>query len=109
MKKMLLTLNIYEGRIIAKTYTAESIDLSFGVIEDVINALDFEHININDNKELIKVVLKCKDQIKPFLMDIFDGLTADEIRNTRTQNLIEVFRGLYSAAVGELGAVGSKN
>lgn len=106
---MELKLHIYEGRKIAKTYTAESVDLSFGVIEDVLDALDFESMKTGDNKEMAKMILKCKDQIKPFLMDIFDGLTADEVRHTRTQNLIDVFRGLYSYAVGELGAVGSKN
>lgn len=106
---MELKLHIYEGRKITKTYTAESIDLSLGVIEDVIAAFDFEHIDINDKTAMIKTVLKCKDQIKPFLMDIFDGLTAEEVRKTRTQNLIDVFRGLYSAAVEELGLIGSKN
>lgn len=106
---MELKLHIYDGRKIAKTYTAESIDLSLGVIEDVIAAFDFEHIDINDKTAMIKTVLKCKDQIKPFLMDIFDGLTAEEVRKTRTQNLIDVFRGLYSAVVEELGLIGSKN
>jgi hypothetical protein len=106
---MELKLHIYEGRKIVKTYTAESIDLSLGVIEDVIAAFDFEHIDINDKTAMIKTVLKCKDQIKPFLMDIFDGLTAEEVRKTRTQNLIDVFRGLYSAVVEELGLIGSKN
>lgn len=106
---MELKLNIYDGRKIVKTYIAESVDLSFGVIEDVLDALDFESMKTGDNKEMAKMILKCKDQIKPFLMDIFDGLTADEVRHTRTQNLIDVFRGLYNYAVGELGAVGSKN
>lgn len=106
---MQLTLNIYDGRKIVKKYTAESIDLSLGVIEDVIAAFDFEHIDINNKTAMIKTVLKCKDQIKPFLMDIFDGLTAEEVRKTRTQNLIDVFRGLYSAVVEELGLIGSKN
>lgn len=106
---MELKLHIYEGRKVVKTYTAESIDLSFGVIEDVIDALDFENMKTGDNKEMAKMLIKCKDQIKPFLMDIFDGLTAEEVRHTRTQNLIEVFRGLYNYAVSELGVVGSKN
>lgn len=106
---MELKLHIYEGRKVAKTYTAESIDLSFGVIEDVIDALDFESMKTGNNKEMAKMLIKCKDQIKPFLMDIFDGLTAEEVRHTRTQNLIDVFRGLYNYAVSELGMVGSKN
>ena len=106
---MEIKLHIYEGRKVVKTYTAESVDLSFGVIEDVIDALDFENMKTGDNKEMAKMLIKCKDQIKPFLMDIFDGLTADEVRHTRTQNLIDVFRGLYNYAVSELGMVGSKN
>jgi hypothetical protein len=106
---MELKLNIYEGRKVAKTYTAESVDLSFGVIEDVLDALDFESMRSGDKVELAGMIVKCKDQIKPFLMDIFDGLTAEEVRHTRTGNLVEVFRGLYEYAVGELGAVGSKN
>lgn len=106
---MELKLHIYEGRKIVKTYIAESVDLSFGVIEDVIDALDFESMKTGDNKEMAKMLIKCKDQLKPFLMDIFDGLTAEEVRHTRTQNLIDVFRGLYNYAVSELGMVGSKN
>lgn len=106
---MELKLHIYEGRKIVKTYIAESVDLCFGVIEDVIDALDFESMKTGDNKEMAKMLIKCKDQLKPFLMDIFDGLTAEEVRHTRTQNLIDVFRGLYNYAVSELGMVGSKN
>lgn len=106
---MELKLHIYEGRKIAKTYTAESIDLSLGVIYDVIDAFDFESMTSGNNKEMFKAIIKCKDQIAPFLMDIFDGLTADEVRHARTQNLIEVFRGLYNYAISELGIIDSKN
>lgn len=106
---MELKLHIYEGRKIVKTYTTGSIDLSLGVIYDVIDAFDFESMTSGNNKEMFKAIIKCKDQIAPFLMDIFDGLTADEVRHTRTQSLIEVFRGLYNYAISELGIIGSKN
>lgn len=106
---MELKLHIYEGRKIIKTYEAESIDLSFGVIEDVLNAFDFEGMTSGSNAEIAKAIIKCKDQLKPFLMDIFDGLTAEEVRHTRTQNLVEVFRGLYRYALGELGGISRKN
>ena len=102
-------LHIYEGRKVVKTYTTESIDLSLGVIYDVIDAFDFESMTSGNNKEMFKAIIKCKDQIAPFLMDIFDGLTAEEVRHTRTQNLIEVFRGMYNYAINELGIIGSKN
>ena len=39
---MELTLNIYEGKKVVKTYKAQTIDFSFGVVEDVLDALNFE-------------------------------------------------------------------
>ncbi len=101
---MQLTLKIYDKKTVVKTYTAETLDFSFGVVEDILDALDFEHMNSGNNLELAAVIVKCSKQLKPFLMDIFDGVTAEEIRNTHMQNLIEIFRGLYQYATSELGA-----
>lgn len=101
---MQLTLKIYDKKTVVKTYTAETLDFSFGVVEDILDALDFEHMSNGNNLELAAVIVKCSKQLKPFLMDIFDGVTADEIRHTRMQNLIEIFRGLYQYATKELGA-----
>ena len=42
---MELTLNIYEGKKVVKTYKAQTIDFSFGVVEDV---LDDYHNNLNE-------------------------------------------------------------
>ena len=100
---MNLTLNIYEGQNIIKTYTAETLDFSFGVVEDVLDALDFENMKTGSKAELAGVVIKCSKQLKPFLRDLFPGVTDEELRNTRIQNLLEVFRGLYAYATEELG------
>lgn len=100
---MNLTLNIYEGQNIIKTYTAETLDFSFGVVEDVLDALDFENMKTGSKAELAGVIIKCSKQLKPFLRDLFPGVTDEELRNTRIQNLIEVFRGLYAYATEELG------
>lgn len=99
---MELKLNIYEGKKVIKTYTAETIDFSFGVVEDVLDALDLE--NLNNQNEIAIAIVKCSKQLKPFLMDMFEGVTADEIRKTRIQNLIEIFKNLYRYATQELGA-----
>lgn len=98
---MELTLKIYNGRNVVKEYKAETIDFSFGVVEDVLDALDFE--NMNSQTEIAGMIIKASKQLKPLLKDIFDGVTDDEIRNTRMQNLIEVFKGLYVYAMQELG------
>ena len=101
---MELTLKIYKGKTVEKEYKAETIDFSFGIIEDVLDALDFENMKTGDKAELAGAIVKASKQIKPFLRDIFDGVTDEEIRRTRVKNLIEIFSGLYQYATEELGA-----
>ena len=99
---MQLTLKIYEGKKVIKEYKAETIDFSFGVVEDVLDILDFDGMKKGDNKEIATMVIKASKQLKPFLKDLFDGVTDEEIRHTRIQNLIEVFRGLFHYATQEM-------
>ena len=106
---MELELKIYDGKKIKKTYTAETFDITFGVLEDILHALDFESMRTGDKKEIAAMVIKCFDQVKPFLLDLFDGVTADEIRHTRMANLAEIFKGVYEYAVKELQIFGEKN
>ena len=51
------------------------------------------------------MIVKASKQLKPFLKDLFDGVTDEEIRHTRIQNLIEVFRGLFHYATQEMNAL----
>jgi hypothetical protein len=99
---MELTLKIYKGKTVVKEYKADTIDVSFGVVEDVLDALDFEHMD--NNMHIAGMIVKASKQLKPFLKDMFDGVTDDELRNTRMQNLVEIFKGMYDYAVHELGA-----
>ena len=102
---MQLTLKIYEGKKVAKEYKAETIDFSFGVVEDVLDILDFDGMKKGDNKEVATMIVKASKQLKPFLKDLFDDVTDEEIRHTRIQNLIEVFRGLFRYATQEMNTL----
>ena len=102
---MTLTLNIYEGNKIVKTYNAETIDFSFGVVEDVLDALNFENMKTGSNAEIAAMVVKCSKQLKPFLMDIFSGLTAEEVRHTHIQDIIKVFKDLYRYATKDIAQI----
>ena len=95
-------LKIYDGKNVVKEYRAETLDLSFGVVEDILDALDFE--NMTDQKQLAGMIVKASKQLRPFLRDVFDGVTDDEIRHTRINNLVSIFKDLYSYAMTELGA-----
>lgn len=99
---MELILNIYEGKKVVKTYKAQTIDFSYGVVEDVLDALNFESMKTGSNAEIASMVIKCSKQLKPFLMDIFDGLTAEEVRRTHIQDIIKVFKDLYRYATNEI-------
>ena len=72
--------------------------------------MKLEELKTGNKTELATMIIKCSKQLKPFLMDLFPGVTAEEIRKTHVQNLVEVFRGLFDYATRELGAAaGEKN
>lgn len=91
---MIPDLKIYKGREVEKVYHVEEIDLMFGVVEDIIDALNLDSLQSGSTKEILSAIIKAKGTLKPMLMDVFDGLTADEIRRTRSQNVSEVIIGI---------------
>ena len=91
-------------RTASKTYTTETIDLSFGIIEDIINLLDFD--NISDTKQIGLTVLKCSKQLKPFLKELFPEVSDEELRTVKSSNIVEIFKGIYHYITSELGNVG---
>lgn len=106
---MELKLHIYKGKEIVKTYKTETVDLMYGTVEDILNVLELDKIKTGDNLEIATCVMKASGQLKPFLKDLFDGVTDDEIRNTRIKNLIDIFRNLYQYAVSEMNLISEKN
>lgn len=103
---MEMKLNIYNKREIVKTYRAETYDIMFGTVEDLINLLDLENINLEDDSSLIKaagkVVIGGLDIIKPLLKDVFEGLTDEELRNTRVSEMATVLLNVVKFAVSEM-------
>lgn len=102
-----LKLNIYRGKDIEKTYVAEEIDIMFGTVEDLLDVIDFD--NLNDEKEVVKVVIKTLNNLKPFLKQIFDGLTDDEIKRTKVKELVPLFVDIVTHTMDELKGLMGKN
>lgn len=103
---MELKLNIYEKKSIIKTYTAETYDLLFGTVEDLLNVIDIDNIQAGDKTELIKAIAKILahslDIVKPLLKDVFDGLTDDELRNTKLKEIIDVLANVITYSISEI-------
>lgn len=86
-----LKLNIYEKKKVVKTYTAETYDLMFGTVEDLIDLIDLDQFKNGTDAEIIKlvgkVIINGMGIIKPLLKDIFEGLTDEELKNTKVSEI----------------------
>lgn len=103
---MELKLNIYNKKQVVKTYTAETYDLMFGTVEDLINLIDLDKLKTGSDVELLKlagdVVMNGLGIIKPLLKDIFDGLTDEELRSTKTSEIASVLVEIVKFTITEI-------
>ena len=103
---MELKLNIYEKKEIIKTYTAETYDLMFGTVEDLLELINIDNLQSGSDVEIIKlvgnVVVKGMNIIKPLLKDIFDGLTDDELKRTKVNEIAKVLIDVVKFSINEM-------
>lgn len=92
-----IKLNIYnrETKEIAKTYQVDGVDLMFGTVEDILGVIDID--KLGDKTETAKMIVKAWTQLKPFLKDIFPGLTDEEIKGVKINEMIPVFFDIFKA------------
>lgn len=90
-----MKLDIYKNREIVRTYTAETADITFGVMEDLANAMDLDGLNSGSNAEIMtaaaKLVFGSMETVKELLKQIFDGISDEEIRGARLTDICGVF------------------
>lgn len=109
-----MKLNIYEKKEIVKTYEAETYDLMFGTVEDILKLVKIDDLKTGSDVEIIKMVgtmlINGFDDIKSLLLDIFDGLTVEELRNTKTSEIAKVIVEVVKFAIVDMNKnVNSKN
>jgi hypothetical protein len=108
---MQLLLNIYDenNTVIATQYKAEEVHILFGTVEDLIDAIDEN--NLNDNTELAKVLVKSMKKLRPILKQVFVGVSDEELRLTRTDELVPLFMQILKYMFTQVKGLGdgSKN
>ena len=104
---MQLVLNVYDPKtkLIARQYTAETVDIMFGTIEDLIDIIDVE--KLNDNMEWAKVIALSLKKLKPLLKEVFTGVTDEELKNTKITELVPLFVNIFSYMMSEINWLGS--
>ena len=110
---MKFVLNIYEKKQIVKTYEAESYDLMFGTLEDFLKIIDEKMFaedvtNTDFAKFGLSMIKQCIGEVKPLLLDVFDGLTEEELRHTKTSELIGVIYSIAKYSFAEINGIGSE-
>lgn len=111
---MELKLNVYDKKTVKKTYTSDSYDLMYGTVEDLINVIDFDGLKSNDDVEFVKVVTKLvfnsRDFINHLLKDIFEGLTDEELKNTKVSDIVSVLINVVKSSILQMGlGINQKN
>lgn len=95
-----MKLNIYKGKEIIKTYETDDYDLTYGVIEDVIEVIDGR--DLENKNDLINVAIDSFHLLRPLLKQVFDGLTDDELRTVKVRELIVIIIELIKASITNL-------
>ena len=105
---MELKLNIYKTqREIEKTYIAQDYEVMYGTVEDLLDCLDLEALTGNSDADGViaaasRLMRARADVINPLLMDIFPGLTEDEMRHTKVREVLEVIVGLTGFSLDQI-------
>lgn len=109
-----MKLNIYEKKNVVKTYEADAYDLMFGVLEDVANAVKLDDLKNGSDTEIIKMVgnfvLSSMSTVKELLKDIFEGITDEELKNTKVSEIAAVLIEVVMFTLKQLNlGINSKN
>lgn len=90
---------------------AETYDLMFGTVEDLLQLINIDNLQSGSDVEIIKlagnVVVKGMDIIKPLLKDIFEGLSDEELKCTKVNEIVAVLVEVVKFSVTEM-AKGAK-
>lgn len=114
---MEMTLNVYDGNKIVKTYKSNDFTLMTGTCEDIINMVDIDKLTsgqLNQQQlgiEVVKIVAKSFNKFRPFLQEVFVGLTDEEYRHTSIKEVAGTVIKIVTYTIQELFNVGdnSKN
>ena len=107
---MELKLNIYDEhdkKKLVKTHTTSSYDLMLGTTEDIMSIIDTD--KMDNQMEMTKMVVKGYKQLKPLLLDIFPGLTEEELRGIKVKELIPLFANVVNCIMEDLGILQEGN
>lgn len=105
---MELKLNVIgKDKQIEKTYTTNDYEVMYGTVEDLLDLLDLEALTNTEDKDGMlsaasRLLNSRREVINPLMMDIFEGLTAEELRRVKARDVVAVIVGLAGFSLDQL-------
>lgn len=87
---------------VEKTVTAETYDLMFGTIEDILGLLDAVG-DTSDTNAVIKAVADNWEKLCILLLDVFPQLTREDIKHIKVREVVPVMVELFRYVVDGFG------
>lgn len=107
-----MKLNIYENKKIIKTYEADTYDLMYGTVTDIVKVLDLDKLKNGKDEEILDVIMQLLmgglDAVNNLLKDVFEGLTDEELKKTKLKEIAIVLSEIVAFTFNQIGT-GSKN
>ena len=103
-----MKLNIYKNQTeIAKTYEVEGYDIMYGTVEDILEILD--SVEGGSEDDMLKAVSRNRDKLNNLLLDVFPGVTKEELRQVKLKDLIPIFSELFQYVAASFDKSETKN
>lgn len=107
-----MKLNIYENKKIIKTYEADTYDLMYGTVTDLVKALDLDKLKSGKDEDILDLIMQFLmnglDAVNDLLKDIFEGLTDEELKKTKIKEIAIVLMQIVNFTFNQIGT-SSKN
>lgn len=93
---------------VEKTVTAETYDLMFGTVEDILGLLDAIG-DTSDADAVLKAISVNWEKLCILLLDVFPQMTRDDLRNIKVREVVPVIVELFRFVVEGFGGSSAKN
>ena len=107
-----LKLNIYNKNKIEKTYIVEDAYINTGIVETIFDLVDIDKL-MNESttqeelgRELLKIIVKGWGSFKQVIMELCDGLTEEEWKKTKLNEVAQIIIAILQNALSSLNDIG---
>lgn len=91
-------------KVVDKVYKSSTFDIDFGIAEDIAETLD-KVTNKSSDNEILGMVLKNIKNVSPLMLDIFDGLTEEELRTVSTKEIVDNILKVVTYAINQFNSI----